>query len=132
MPEPTAAIADQSVVLHNPPNAGLLTTIEFGAGGITDLSLVGFDVLTRADGTNVAFASAPTIFERMLFMTGDPAQGFFEAVGPVGIGPNDFLFDIAAAPLGGPVNVPLPPAVVAAIPGLWMVRSRWRARFKRV
>ena len=114
-----------SYVLQDPPNAGLLTTLEF-AGSFTDMSSVGFDILTMADGTNVGFVLGTTIFERHMFFTGDPTTAFAE-VGPVGIGPNEYLFDIAAELPGGPANVPLPPAVVLGAGSAGMILGRGRS-----
>jgi hypothetical protein len=94
----------------------LLTTIDGGAGGFNDLSSVGFDIMTKTDGTNVAFILGSTAFERHLLFTGDPTSTNFVEVGPVGIGPNEYLFDIAAALPGEPLTVPLPPAMLL---GAW-------------
>jgi hypothetical protein len=122
------------LVTQNPPNSGTLNTV--GALGFNTNDQVGFDIVTTGGvgGANTAYASltgAGSGFSQLF--TINLTTGSATLIGSVTGLPLD---DIAIAPdgiaiPGGGAVVPLPPAVLAAVPGVVMMGSRWRRRFGR-
>jgi hypothetical protein len=110
------------LLTQNPPNAGVLNTI--GALGFNTGDRVGFDILTTGGvgGTDTAFASLafPASSTSQLFSI-NLTSGSATLVGTIG-NTSLLIQDIAVAPQGfvppggGGPNVPLPPALLVAVP----------------
>jgi hypothetical protein len=120
--------------IQNPPNNGTETQVGIGLGAGNFSGFVGFDIETvgGVGGVDNAYASLTGRFSELYKI--DLLTGQATLVGQIGTGAGVILDGLAIAPAGvgipggGTPGVPLPPALLAAIPPALLALRKSRRR----